>query len=355
MTEVFIHIGTHKTGTTTIQRSLREASDAASVKNSWKYLVCPQAIRNFMHSHTYDIAAVDEFIQDLTAKIGRSDDLLKLIVSHEGLSGWPDDGYMNSKVIAKMLWDVTSRFGFDVKIIVYLRRQDEMVESMYTQKIHEGGTLCFSEFVSRLSPGLSYNYFRMLDDWASYFGKERLIVRSYHSASQRGLLEDFGEVAGINLDTHAKFERSNPSYSDNAIQIARIANEALDLSSKTKLRQALQKTMAKSKDNAHSLFLLEQRKEFLSAYEESNQNVADHFFGQNIENLFPKLSQDSSIPNGSTESICITPKDAAALAVELLALGKPRHVPSGFIDGVKVAVSGYPKLKNILQKFIRRS
>jgi len=352
MTEVFFHIGTHKTGTTTIQHALRKASGTASAQEGWECLVYPQSATNLMYAQAYDKAIVKEFTQELSKKLVCNDGLSKLIISHEGLSGQPDNGYMNSKIIATMLRDITS--DFNVKIIIYLRRQDEMIESMYTQKIHEGGTLEFSEFVSQLSHGLSYNYSRILDDWASCFGKENLIVRSYHSASQRGLLEDFGEVSSINIDVHAEFRRSNPSYSYDAIQIARIANATLGESSKKILRRALQKTMAKDKQKAHSLYSVEQRKEILDIYMESNQNVADQFFGGDLDNLFPKLKQDPLALKGWADPNCITPENVAALVVELLPLGKGQDVPAGLIEGAKVAISGYPRLKSFLRRILRQ-
>ena len=67
----------------------------------------------------------------------------RFVTSWEGFSGNPRLAYQNANAVASMLRESTK--SLDVRIIVYLRRQDEFVESMYTQTIHEGGS--FAVFV----------------------------------------------------------------------------------------------------------------------------------------------------------------------------------------------------------------
>jgi len=352
MAGMYIHIGTHKTGTTTIQHALRDASAIAGVQEGWEYLTTPRAAKSLMHAKTYDEDIVKKFSKELDNKVSRTGKSLRVIMSNEGLSGMPTDGYLNSSVIAAMLRDITK--DFDAKIIIYLRRQDDMAESMYIQKIHEGGTFSFDEFISQLKPGLSYNYSRILKDWASCFGKENLIVRSYHSACQRGLLDDFGEVIGSAGIIHAKSDRKNPSYSNNAIQIARIANSILNESSRRRLRWSLQKTMAKQKSESHSLFSADIRNKFMDVYKESNQDVANQFFSDTLENVFPAFKSENKEVIDMTQINCIEYKDIVPLIVELISAGEKKE-SVGVIAGAKVALSGYPRLKGLLRRILRRA
>jgi hypothetical protein len=348
MTKIFIHIGMHKTGTTTIQHALREANASAGAKEGWDYIAKPLATKNLMHAQAYDENLVKEFSEDLNKKVSQSGKSLIKIISSEGLSGLPTDGYMNSGVVATMLRDATRKY--DVKIIIYLRRQDDMAESMYTQKIHEGNSLEFEEFIPQLTSGLSYNYSRILQDWVSCFGKENVIVNSYHAAAQRGLLKDFGEIIGSAGILNSKPERRNPSYSYDAIKIARIANASLDESSKRRLRRALQKTMAKQKSKAHALFSEDGRKEFLDKYKDSNQEVTDMFFNVAVENVFPEPERNFSEVEGGAHKKCIAYEEVCPLVVEL----SKTETAVGLIAGARVAISGYPRLKMLLRKILGR-
>jgi len=316
MAPMYIHIGTHKTGTTTIQSALLDESANAGLQEGWKYLTTPRAARDLMHVQTYDENIVRQFSKELVKKVSRIGKSTKLIISNEGLSGQPTDGYLNSSVVAAMLREITK--DFDVTVIIYLRRQDDMAESMYIQKIHEGASFSFEEFISNLKPGLSYNYSRILKDWTNCFGAENLIVKSYHLADQRGLLMDFGEVIGSAGVLHAQPTRRNPSYSNDAVQIARIANTSLDKSSRKRLRHALQKTMAKPQSESHSLFTATDRKEFLDAYNESNQNVASQYFRDEPHAIFPDSKPENSEPRSKTHDDCIPYENIAPLIVELI-------------------------------------
>jgi len=338
MTKMFIHIGTHKTGTTTIQHALRKASASTGIKEGWGYISTPSATKHLMHADDYDETLVNAFSEDLNKKVLRSGKRPVKILSSEGLSGRSTDGYMNSGVVASMLRDATRQY--DVRIILYLRRQDDMVESMYTQTIHEGNSLEFEEFILQLTPGLSYNYSRILQDWVSCFGKENVIVKSYHAAAHHGLLKDMGEIIGSAGLLNSTPERRNPSYSFEALQIARIANTRLDKSSKKRLRLALQKTMAKQKSKAHAFFSEDGRKEFLDQYKDSNQEVADLFFDVAVENVFPEPERNLFEVEAGAHKKCITYEDVVPLIVEL----SKTETGGGLMARAKVAISGYPRL-----------
>lgn len=350
MNKLFIHIGTHKTGTTTIQHALRNADVSVCSQEGWNYLHRLKFLKDFMRSHDYSPALVRGFSNELNEKIKGLGKSSVKIISSEALSGSSTSGYMNSGVVAKMLRDATRQF--DVKIIVYLRRQDEMVESMYTQMIHAGEAIHFGEFISRLEKGVSYDYYRILQDWISCFEKENLIVRSYSLASQHGLLQDFEEITGSTGIARSTTQRKNPGYSFKAIQIARRANSILDSSSKKRqLRLALQKTMAKQKGEKYSYFAGDDRRIFLKDYEKSNQKVADLFFDGIVENVFPDPVKHSSADGHEVAPDSISYDDAVQLVVELLSNEQPSL---GLVAGEKGALSGYQRLKKFLKRILGR-
>ena len=349
MTKIFIHIGTHKTGTTTIQHALQVSSVFYGRREGWDYLPIPLAARNLMNAQIYDEKIVREFSKDLRKLIKKSNNSLTKIISSEALSGTSSNGYLNSSVVAMMLRDITKTY--DTKIIVYLRRQDEIVESMYTQEIHEGNSLSFEEYFSKLTPGLSFNYSRFIKDWVSCFGENNIIVRSYHSAAKRGLLKDFGEIIGSTGILNSSSERKNPGYSYNAIKIAQLVNTILDDPLKENLRHALQKTMAKQKSETYAYLSKDNRNKFLNMYKDTNQELADLCFNGTVTKVFPKTIQNISEAEGIGNQECIAYEDLAPFVMELLYSSRPK-VAVGLIAGVKVIISGYPRLKKVLQTIL---
>lgn len=283
MADLLIHIGSHKTGTTTIQNALRELSKKKQYDN-WTYIKSPKSAANIMCSQQYDSSVVSRFRHELQKKIGRKKPSEYWVLSSEALIGNPNQGYLNSGIAAKMLRDATQ--GYKVKIVVYLRRQDDFAESMYTQNIHEGESLGFDEFIKGFNSVDSLNYTRILGDFADAFGDENLIVKSYHDASDKGILLDFGEIINCTSLVNASNKRKNPSYSRQALELAKLCNSELDRTKQRSLRTVLQSTMAKNRGEQFSFFSLDDRAEFLDKYETSNREITKRYFQVNGENIF---------------------------------------------------------------------
>jgi len=146
MQKVYIHIGTHKTGTTTIQNFMRANREFLNINNC-NFIEIPSELDRQMawldNYHNDDLIneAKNYFIKTINNK--------KNIISSEGLVGTYLQAYTNSSFIAHFLYEVFK--DYDVTIILYLRRQDEFFESLYTQHIHEGGGICFlKNFIENL-------------------------------------------------------------------------------------------------------------------------------------------------------------------------------------------------------------
>lgn len=290
MNQIFVHIGSHKTGTTTIQKCLRGVNDCIEQKD-WTYIQVPSKItKALMNAEQYSKEIAKAYRCELSKQISTHPPGSLFVLSSEALCGLPSRGYLNSGVVFSMLREALAEYK--VTVIIYLRRQDSFVESMYSQAIHEGGCLGFDEFARKYAMLGSLDYARILNDLETYFGRNSLIVRSYHAASAKGLIDDFASVIGSDLlTTHfAASGSKNISYSRNALEIARFCNASLDEINKKKLRHALQHVMPHGSDEPLRYFSEDARNEFLEKYEFSNNEVAFRFFGGNLNNLFPRPS-----------------------------------------------------------------
>src|SRR5690625_7585565 len=104
-------------------------------------------------------------------EIKKKQNLLYLIIS-EHFSGNPFIGFSNVHIIAETLWEITKDLDLDIYIIVYLRRQDDFIESMYTQSIHLGDSHSFEEFINGFDES-AFDWEYILDSYSKWFGKDR--------------------------------------------------------------------------------------------------------------------------------------------------------------------------------------
>jgi hypothetical protein len=93
--------------------------------------------------------------------------------------------------------------GYDPYIIVYLRPQAQYCVSLYAEYIKIGAKFTFAEYISRIIQtgtfgnephATQFDYERLLENFATIFGDERMIVRAYKAGN------DSNELLGEFLD-----------------------------------------------------------------------------------------------------------------------------------------------------------
>jgi hypothetical protein len=294
---LFLHIGTHKTGSTAIQRALPVGS-AAALKAG--------LVRLDIHGDVARSSWTEDDARALRASLAGQivPGVSRYLLTCEGFSGDPLRGYANAPVAAARLRAATA--DFDVRVVVFLRRQDDFLESIYTQLIHQGGSQSFDDFLHSLPPG-GPDWQRLLDTYATEFGRENLVVRRYHSAfypRPESLLEDFCAILGIPCNSLVKADATpNQGYSHEAQELARICNPHLDGAGRRQLRQLLQKISPKPVFQSYAYLDLPARRSLLAACAESNAAVAREFF--HGEPLFPEPA-DATTTSAHSEPLVAT-------------------------------------------------
>ena len=309
-TRLFIHIGTHKTGSTAIQRALWSNQNALLQKGV-VFLSLPREIKTLEICEELNLDIVHSFRKYLDRRVAKKRDkgskAIRYVMSWEGFSGNALDGYLNAAIAAQHIKRATE--GMDVRIVVYLRKQDEFIESMYAQRIKAGESYTFQSFLDSL-PAFSFNWEQLLTSYSELFGKENMIVRRYDKAvllEPNSLLLDFFQAIGIDMQDitfHEGFVNLNPGYTRDALEIARLSNPYLNSNEKVDLRQILQQTSFKQPFESYSYFSDKNRNVLLLQYADSNAIVAREYFNESSGVLFPFASTDSNIYQGfSIESI----------------------------------------------------
>ena len=217
---LFLHIGTPKTGTSAIQLFLVTNREALE-KKGWTYpdfgFVYPDAseTRNALWlAREMDPSDDENRKKAMPQLLSAAEQFPHMILSEESL--WTQGGYCSEG--REHFWRTFASFlkenDIDLKIIVYLRRQDQYLYSYWAQKVKKRDeTRLFRQFAEEF--GLAHtklDYCAQLDLIADGVGAENLIVRPYdRSRFENGsIVYDFLGVVGLTPDDSFVFpEESN--------------------------------------------------------------------------------------------------------------------------------------------------
>ncbi|MCB1680174.1 MAG: hypothetical protein KDI16_15955 [Halioglobus sp.] len=178
-TKLFLHIGTHKTGSTSVQNFFC-ANDAALLGAGIFY---PDLARVNAGHHRLAWctgmgprrpAALDKiaaWISDLADIAAAAADIHSVVISSEEF-----EYARNIEPLAQL------REYFNVTVVVYLRRQDHYIESSYNQNVRvydQRFSGSIYQFALQNNLFNRFNYRWMLQPWEQIFGVDSIVVRPY--------------------------------------------------------------------------------------------------------------------------------------------------------------------------------
>lgn len=292
--KLFIHIGTWKTGSSTIQHNLyserkklrKEGFYYLSKKNEitvpgWK-------IGNFERVEEEFVEKTRVKLSNIIEKKNAKKENVAFISSDEHFSGDPFRGFKNTGIVAKNIFEITKDLGLDVYIIVYLRRQDDFFESLYQQSVRLGDSHSFTEFLTQFDSS-HFNWLNLIEAYADLFGKEKMIVRRYHQKylpKENSLVQDFGKMIGS--ESLASFQVTtsrNRGFSRDTLEIMRVINRHFEGDEQFELRKIFDQVDSKLPFKNYSFFSDSDRVNFLNRYNDSNRQLAKEYLGEEV--LFP--------------------------------------------------------------------
>lgn len=231
--DVILHIGTEKTGTTTLQHALlfnQQRLVAAGVF----YLTTPQRIE----ARGIAAAAVGDKQPDDFLKQGGIDTHEQrqrfreatITQVHDALDGLPP--HLHTVVISsehfhsrlkqpdQVAW-VRRLFGERARsfmVVCYLRYQADLVESYYSTMLKNGETRPLSKIADKTCQARNhyYNYQTLITLWSSVFGKEAMVPRLFDPMrfEQGDLVVDFLRATRIEVTLEkpgGRYKRYNES------------------------------------------------------------------------------------------------------------------------------------------------
>tara|TARA_Y100001968_G_scaffold333453_1_gene396350 strand:- start:2882 stop:3949 length:1068 start_codon:yes stop_codon:yes gene_type:complete len=275
--KLFLHIGLHKTGTSSIQTALIQNKNNL-INEGIFYFNDLNFFNNILHNDIFSNKLLNKCIIQLeNISKTKKNTIQKIIISNEAFSGNPFNGYKNIEIIIKYLSEIGKRF--DTKIILYLRRQDELMESLYIQSIKEGETLIFEDFIKTLKYD-SFNWSNYIRVWMQNFSKNQLIVRMYDKKTLKNgdIVSDFANIIESQLlKNDNNYYEENKRYSQGSLEVARMLNQYLNDNDKKYVRSLLEKINTKIRFDSFALFTKKGRKKVLSYFKKCNTELLNDF------------------------------------------------------------------------------
>lgn len=289
---VYLHIGYPKTATSWLQRGVFPYHPEINFLGGRQV---PSWVGEIVTLHDLDFNP-EWFRAQVT-------DLSKpTLISWESLSG---DPWVGS-------WDVCRNANRihaiwpDAKIIVCVRSQIEMIESLYRQYIKMGGSGSINHFLTRESErNIEYfslnslRYDRVLDYYQNLFGNDSVFSYLYEDLSRDSetflnRLFDFVGVSGMRPEEYHSDERVNISYANTTIRFASVAHRFIHsrfnpapivperVFNATKLRKILNHHwfdlgIARRLESRQIKLTDEKRASLAEHYRESNRRLRDNF------------------------------------------------------------------------------
>lgn len=302
--KVILHIGTHKTGTSSIQTILAANRDALASRGIY-YPENRYSNRNVnfigrdLAAKRYDEPA--QYIKNSLkkARVSGCDTLLLSGESFYAMMGMfyllqgfqVEDYWAQEEEAVRALSGMLE--GVEVKVCCYVRRQDLFLDSLYNQFVKQspGYAGDLNTFI-RLS-GPVADYAAHLDLWARIFGKEAIFAASY-DALKGDLFQDFASRA-LGFDDVSGFksppQRINERLPTDLLLFKRILNRIEMPRAEGYMAYRTVARMAQSETGSASKGLSisdEERDALLKAHEDGNARVAKDYLHLGTSLLFER-------------------------------------------------------------------
>lgn len=230
--KLHLHIGTEKTGTTTIQEVLfnnrRHLNShgfhflqSAGPRNNRAipaYCMIDDKFDDFFKGQRITtLADKIRFRKKFKSKLDKEIKALPKHIHSVIISSEHFHSRINSNEEVTNVWNLLSEYFSEINVVCYVREQSATCSSLYSTAIKAGSIVSFDKFLTRCRPGnIYYNYYNMLSNWRDVFGQNRLTVSLFSRESfvNGDLIDDF-------------FHRMDPKILKNLSKNIQNENESL--------------------------------------------------------------------------------------------------------------------------------
>lgn len=309
--EIIFHIGTGKTGTTAIQNTLHANRNELQKKYGILYPVMKsipligakkipanhcaffQKIGNDTIENDISEDGVTAFSQDLeqVLQTAKKMNAKTIVFSCESI-------FQRSKVLPELFSKALKHCKAEkVRFILYLRRQDILLESAWKQwgtKDPDYETI--QDYMGSRHVQNLLDFKSHLDRWLTYFEADQFQVQTFEKSHLRrkSVIPSFFHQLGLS-DSNIKslqkpsIRKSNTGYSNDVLHLLRLykQDDIHDNTLHKLLNRALPEEYLKQDPfQNYGILELSEREELLEIYRADNKSIANTFFTDGREDLF---------------------------------------------------------------------
>lgn len=305
--DCWLHIGTDKTGSTSIQEFLRDNCEMLRAQGYYVPLLLGRGKQSALLLYTMKASRLGDenhvwrhsrfkdpltFHAEVKRRLARemaSVDAPAVIMSAEGLHRRSPEAILRLKALLEPWFS-------KIYVVIYLRSQATYVLSQYQQEVRSGKTPSLEEYLlSRLHRN-DYDYHAKLQRWADVFGREAVRPRLFERSRfvDGSLICDFLATIGIE-DRAWVVEEAPRKASLDSESVALLSNYNAELFSGLPLKQAdaLRLRLIKllvARASGEKLVLPEGwRDRIMERWHPTNAKVAKDWFGRADGRLFEAL------------------------------------------------------------------
>ncbi len=356
---IILHIGQHKTGSTTLQNALyRQKNDL--LQKGYVYNVIEPWLKHTQLCNLFKedpALAIKNLHQDIkkyekTAHTYIISDEVFYVQPHNHCNGsWEYLKKINQKqYIEEKKNYIHTVFeacrGSKVKIVLYLRRQDLFADSLYKQLIRGNYFADRFEFLAHIEYFM--DYFLQCSLWEETFGAENIFVRTYDKSQlvEQDIISDFQEVTGVPVFKNPE-ENKNISLKRDIAELKKIYNAYTDGSLDNKEILAILNLLSRSFPQAQGgyIFSPEERLGIIEKFASSNAAVAARYcrrdqlfidalpYPQEPWRPFPALTQEETLAafmSALQDSVRLNLRHEAALQQQIAFIKKSGEFDESF-------------------------
>ncbi|MCG5510648.1 hypothetical protein [Ectothiorhodospira lacustris] len=315
---MILHIGTEKTGSTALQGALYRHRDLLRSYGLAYYHSPGRQEARGIASAALDNKAADDYLRQLGCEDAASREAFRqceVDSLRNTLESLPpsvhtvilSSEHFHSRLVdtSHLTWlrQLLEPFAESFEVVVYLRRQVDMLASFYSTQLKNGGTQLLERTAERAchSRNHYYNYKKLLALWGKVFGHDALCVRLFTPAFLQGrtIQEDFLSLVQCPqeaIQSMSISERHNESLIP-AGQVmlrglnVRIADLPLDAVHERGTVEVLRNDLVRDYKGVGMQLTASQALRIQAGFDESNEWVRQAWFSQR-ECLFEPLESD---------------------------------------------------------------
>jgi len=297
---LYLHIGSSKTGTSTLQRFLFTNRDVLLTKGFYypcegEYFYPPESSQSLLahalagqrpaYIRKATVFRKANCVADITRDIQKYPTKNVIISSEHFLRFAGDEN--------RELYDMLAPHFEKIVVISYCRRQDLHLESAFNQNTKTGENdspfaVYYQESLKNYLTG-RFNYLQILEAFGENFGRSNLVVRPYEKGQllNGSVVDDFASQIGCPVDEQfSPPEQRNRSLPTELIVLIRTLNQGLPQEVRQAVARRMRKLPIKFDQKKYTLYSPEQRQQIIDLCTPINQKIAKEYLHRADGKLF---------------------------------------------------------------------